>query len=280
MILIADSGSTKTSWCLLNSTSDVQHFTTAGINPYHTGQEEIIVLLQQEFQILKDKVSEIYFYGAGCTVEKSPLVKEALNRYFGTDLIEVNSDLLGAARSLCHSSEGIICILGTGSNSCYYDGKSIVKNVPSLGFILGDEGSGSELGKMLLSDILKNQLPEVLIYEFHKTYVLSAAEAIENVYRRPYPNRYLAGFVPFIASHIESIEMKKLVQKSFSGFIQRNVLQYEKAKELPIHFTGSIAYHFKKELEEVLESFGLKLGRISKEPMDGLISYYKEEKQL
>jgi N-acetylglucosamine kinase-like BadF-type ATPase len=258
----------------LFDSSDKKYFSTNGINPYFIEKEGILAVLQNELPVPKDAVSEIYFYGSGCTPEKQPLVKAVLNQHFGIEKIEVYSDLLGAARALCRDEEGIACILGTGSNSCYYDGEKIASTVSPLGFILGDEGSGAALGKKLLADILKNQISRPLINDFYAKYNVSAAEIIDSVYRQPFPNRFLARFTHFIAENIHFAEMKNLVENSFSEFVTRNVLQYEKANRLPIHFTGSIARHFKDNLENVLQKHHLKLGKIMKDPWVGLVEYY------
>jgi N-acetylglucosamine kinase-like BadF-type ATPase len=237
-------------------------------------QEEIIDLLTKEFIFPKEAISSVYFYGAGCTPEKAPIVSEALNAYFQSEKTEVNSDLLAAARSLCLNEGGIACILGTGSNSCYYDGEKIVQNVSPLGYILGDEGSGAVLGKKIIGDMLKNQLSQHIVQDFQYMYHLSPAEIMDNVYRRPFPNRFLAQFVPFISNHIIDSEIKQLVEDSFSEFIRRNILQYPESNQLPIHFTGSVAFCFKNNLENVLHKFNLQLGKITKDPMPGLIEYH------
>jgi N-acetylglucosamine kinase-like BadF-type ATPase len=276
VILVADSGSTKTSWCLFNS-SDKQYFSTSGINPYFLNKEDILNVLKNELFISERLVSQVYFYGSGCTPEKQAVVKAVLAQYFGIDRCEVYSDLLGAARSLCQSEEGIACILGTGSNSCYYDGENISENISPLGFILGDEGSGAVLGKILIADILKNQVSPAIRKDFYDSYAVSTAEIIDKVYREPFPNRYLAQFAPFAAKHIANPEIKELVERHFSAFIQRNVLQYEKTTRLPIHFTGSIAWHFKDNLENVLQKFNLQSGTITKEPLAGLVTYHQKK---
>jgi N-acetylglucosamine kinase-like BadF-type ATPase len=279
MILVADSGSTKTSWCLLDS-SDKQYFSTNGINPYFLEKEGILNILQNELPVQEGAVSEVYFYGSGCTPEKQPFVKAILNQHFGITQSEVYSDLLGAARALCQEEEGIACILGTGSNSCYYDGENMAENISPLGFILGDEGSGAVLGKKLLADILKNQLSSPLIIDFYSKYNVSAAEIIDKVYRQAFPNRFLAQFTHFIADNIHLDEMKNLVENSFSEFVTRNLFQYEKAGQLPIHFTGSIAWYFKENLENVLQKYHLQLGKITKEPLLGLVEYHLKKASL
>lgn len=274
MILIADSGSTKTSWCLIGDDAGLQTCQTRGINPFFLDQEEIKQLLKDEFSLEKESIASIYFYGAGCTPEKQPLLTTVLQEYFQTNQVEVRSDLWAAARSLCQDKEGIVCILGTGSNSCYYDGTSIVKNISPLGYILGDEGSGAVLGKKLIADILKNQLPPSIIRDFYDTYSLSAADILDKVYRQPFPNRFLAQFTFFIFKHIKEVEIQQLVENGLTEFIVRNVLQYEKAREIPIHFTGSIAFCLRDNLQRILDNNHLKMGNTTKEPLPDLIAYH------
>ncbi|MDR0681105.1 MAG: ATPase [Dysgonamonadaceae bacterium] len=274
MILIADSGSTKTNWSLVSEDSNAQSCITDGINPFFLSEKEIINILEDKFTLPKENITTIYFYGAGCIPKKSFLVSEALNVFFHANSIEVNSDLLAAAHSLCDKKEGIVCILGTGSNSGYYDGEKIIKTVSPLGYILGDEGSGAVLGKKLLAGILKNQMSDPVIYDFYNTYHLNLVEIMDKVYCQPFPNRFLAQFTPFIYSHISHSDIQKLVKNSFVEFIERNVFQYQKADRLPIHFTGSIAYYFKNILEEVCSQFDLSMGNTTKEPMSGLIKYH------
>jgi N-acetylglucosamine kinase-like BadF-type ATPase len=273
MILIADSGSTKTSWSLIHKDLPPWFCSTGGINPFHLNRQAIVDLLKKELNLPQTAISSVYFYGSGCTPEKALVVAEALAMYFQTKQIEVYSDLLAAARSLSPDEEGIVCILGTGSNSCYYDGERIVRNVSPLGYILGDEGSGAVLGKKLVADILKQQVSQAVIRDFYATYDFSPAEILDRVYRQPFPNRFLAQLVPFIARHID--ELQVLVETGFDEFITRNVLQYEKAFELPIHFTGSIAFHFQPYLQNSLTKHHLRLGRVTQEPLPSLIEYYK-----
>lgn len=274
MILIADSGSTKTEWKLIGNGLEISSCITSGINPFFLEKEEILHILNTEFLISKDDVSSVFFYGAGCIPAKVSVVSEALSSFFETKSIEVNSDLLAAARSLCQNQEGIACILGTGSNSCYYDGKEIAHNVSPLGFILGDEGSGAVLGKKLIADILKNQLPETIRNDFFFTYPVTAGDILEHVYRKPFPNRYLAQYTKFIAKHMDCESIKFIVETSFNEFVARNLLQYQSVLQLPIHFTGSIAFYFQEIMKKVLEKSGLKLGKITQSPMEGLVEYH------
>lgn len=277
MKLIADSGSTKTHWRLIKENSEAQEFFSKGINPFYQTTSEISLELSSDLlpQIVEpEKITEIHFYGAGCSFpEKKKTVNDALQTFFPTCTIEVESDLLGAARSLFQREKGIACILGTGSNSCYYNGTEIEQNVSPLGFILGDEGSGAVLGKLLVADCLKNQIPENLKDAFFKKYNFTAAEILENVYRKPFPNRFLAQFTPFLAENIEEPYVFNLVYDAFDSFICRNVLQYTIENE-KVGFTGSVAYHFRDVLEIVTSERQLDILKIEKNPISGLIQFH------
>jgi glucosamine kinase len=278
MILIADSGSTKCEWGLITEQGINSSVITSGINPFFQGTENIAEILRSEFTASKE-FDAIYFYGAGCiNQEKQNIVKKALSEVFKAGEIFIGSDLLAAARSLCQDQPGIACILGTGSNSCYYDGSEILNHVSPLGFILGDEGSGAELGKNLLGDILKNQLPPVIINDFFKAYPVSAAEILENVYKRPFPSRYLAGYARFLSENIHYPEIEQLVISGFRKFVIRNLLQYTAIKNTDIHFTGGIAFHFEAQLRKVIDQQHLQLGKIERAPMNGLIRYHLKMK--
>lgn len=275
LMIIADSGSTKTTWCFLDTESGSREIRqTPGINPFYQGEEEIIAMLEKEFPQLNNASDDLFFYGAGCA---NPAVNEvvyhALGSFFQTPVIEVQSDMMAAARSLCGREAGIACILGTGSNSCFYDGITIAGNVSPLGFVLGDEGSGGVLGKRLLADVLKNQLPGSVISRFFASGI-TRDEIMENIYRKPFPNRYAAQFTRFIFENREDPAIKALVIKEFDAFFTRNVLQYPRALELQVHFTGSIAWYFRDFLKESASSLGIKVGKVVQEPMEGLVDYH------
>ena len=277
MILLADSGSTKTDWCLVDQKNSVTKVRTAGINPFFQSSEEIANELATHLvpHLPTTHLDSVYFYGAGCTKEKSPIVAEALKKQFEiTRACEVATDMLAAARGLCGHQPGIACIMGTGSNSCAYDGKDITKNVSPLGFILGDEGSGAVLGRTLVGDVLKNQLPKDIVEAFHVEYGLSNADIIDHVYRQKFPNRFLASFVPFLAKHIENKAIFDLVKENFRRFLVRNVKQYQGWEHLPIGFVGSIAYYFQQPLKEALEAEHMTIGKTIQAPMEGLIAYH------
>ncbi|MBS2211937.1 ATPase [Carboxylicivirga mesophila] len=279
MVLIADSGSTKTEWCLLSNGSILGKCITKGINPFYQSSTDILQSLREEYTLNNTKPQAIHFYGAGCAnEEKNNIVHNALLEFFGEMPININSDLMAAAHSLCQNNEGIACILGTGSNSCHYDGQNIINNVSPLGFIIGDEGSGAVLGKKLIADILKKQLPLAAIELFFSKYNTTPAEILDNIYKKPFPNRYLAQYTKFISENIAIPELESLVIVSFKEFIERNLLQYNNIEQLEIHFTGSIAFHFTKQLRKALASYKLNLGSVNQAPMEGLIQYHNELK--
>lgn len=275
MILIADSGSTKTDWCLVDNGVLVKQIFTKGTNPFFQTEDEISAEVSENLLPYLDtaKVDAVWFYGAGCAFpEKNEIVRAAIARHLDVP-VEVGSDLLGAARGLCGRQPGIACILGTGSNSCFYDGKEIVSNVSPLGFILGDEGSGAVLGKMLVGDVLKNQLPAALKEEFLARYELTPAIILERVYKKPFPNRFLASLSPFLVEHLDVPEIHTLVLNGFKAFFDRNVKQYD-YKQYPVHLIGSLAFYYRSVLQEAAEQTGVRLGTIKQSPMEGLISYH------
>ena len=277
MILIADSGSTKTDWVLHNGTDIVARVKTQGLNPTQQSAEDIYGILLAELagQIKTDAPETIYFYGAGCAYETANnRMEAALKKIFRTNDIHINSDLLAAARALCGHEEGIACILGTGSNSCLFDGEKIIDNTPSLGYILGDEGSGAHLGRQLVSDCIKKQLPTELREKFMKQYNLDVAGILERVYRSPLPNRWLASFTPFLSENRKNAHIHALLKHCFTQFFQRNTMVYRRSW-LPIHIIGGVGINFANEIKETAESLGLSIGNIVESPMKGLIEYHK-----
>ncbi|WP_288733233.1 ATPase [uncultured Parabacteroides sp.] len=275
MILIADSGSTKTDWCVVENGESILRFKTRGTNPFFQTEEEIGKEIEAGLlpSLKGFEPSAIYFYGAGCAFpEKNDMIRRAVNRYLSVP-VEVGSDLLAAARALCGDQPGIACIMGTGSNSCYYDGREIVKNVSPLGFILGDEGSGAVLGKLLIGDVLKDQLPPALKDQFLTQYELTPALIMDKVYRQPFPNRFLAGFSPFIREHLDEPAIWELVTRSFLAFFTRNVKQYDYFEQ-PVHLVGSVAWYYQDVLKEIAFDLGIRLGTVARSPMEGLIAYH------
>lgn len=277
MILIADSGSTKTDWCVVGQGQLVRQIVTKGMNPFFQSEEEIEnEIATALIPHLKTNVLDaVYFYGAGCVPDKVPMMYNALSTHLNTkNGIEVNTDMLAVARGLCGHKPGIACIMGTGSNSCYYDGKNIVTNVSPLGFILGDEGSGAVLGKLLVGDILKNQMTPGLKEKFLEQFNLTPAEIIDRVYRKPFPNRFLASFSPFLVQHLDEPVIRELVLNSFKKFLKRNVMQYD-YQHAPVHFIGSVAFYYRELLSEACKIMGVHLGTIIQSPMEGLIKFHE-----
>ena len=275
--LIADSGSTKTDWVFTNANRECS-FQSAGINPFYQTAEEIIPVLEKEVvPNLIGEVDKIYFFGAGCADEKtSKPVFDALTKCVSSaSIIEVASDMLGAARGLCAHEPGLACILGTGANNAYYDGANIVRSIGSLGFWLGDEGSGSYLGKTLVVHFLQNELPADLHESFANQYPhLNRLSVLDNAYKKPYPNRYFASFSTFIAAYREHPFLQNLIENAFTLFVEKYICKHKEAETVPVHFTGSIAFYYQDILKTVLEKKGLRPGRILRSPLEGLLQYY------
>lgn len=281
MILLAESGSTKTEWCLVNEDGIIERYLTDGINPYFQSRREIshIVRLQLPPVFFKLKSNTIYFYGAGCSsTEKKDIVKASLEAQFRTPAI-VESDLVGAARSLFGSEQGIACILGTGSNSCFYDGNTIVKNVKSLGYILGDEGSGASLGKAFLADCLKELAPEELVLPFFEKYRIDPEQIMDYIYTKPSPNKLLSVLSLFLYEHLEHPYVKNLVYQNLKSFFVRNIVQYD-YKNYPVRFVGSLANMYAKLLKEIAKELDVKIDLILDNPINGLIAYHKSKGRL
>ncbi len=286
MILLADSGSTKVHWCLVTASGQCSDVFTDGINPLFQTSDAMRnsicnQLLPQISSLLwAGSLTHVFFYGAGCTPEKKVFVQRALEGVFKKAEVSVESDMLGAARGLLQHKAGVACILGTGSGSCFYNGETIEWCVPSLGYILGDEGSAAVLGKRLVGDLLKNQLGDDLKEAFFKEYETSMADIIEKVYRQPFPNRFLAKLSKFCADHIEDKRIHDLVYDHFVQFIRRNIVQYFQPSAVSIQksavgFVGSVAYYYRSILEEAMQAEGLPLGTILKDPIEGLKEYHK-----
>ena len=274
--LIADSGSTKTEWCLLKNDKPTL-FTSQGMSPYFVNEEQIDQTIRREVFpfIKKNKIDEIYFYGTGC---KNPanlkMFKKVFSQLFPEAVVVVDNDLSGAAKALCGNEKGIACILGTGSNSCYYNGKRIVKNSPGLGFILGDEGSGAYLGKKVIQHYLYNIFDEELRARFDAKFLTTGTEIIESVYKKPLPNRYLASFAIFLAENRGHYMIENIIEDGINDFFYTHIISYRESSKLPVHFTGGIAYGFKDVVAELCQNYGLQLGNILRSPMEGLIRYH------
>jgi len=274
--LIADCGATKGEWCLLHNNKK-KTIITQGISPYFLSTDQITELLLKELKTkLKNiEVDEVFYYGTGCA---NPLnaksVKKAVSKVFVGAKVDVNHDLVAAARALCGRKKGIACILGTGSNSCYYDGKKIVKNSPGLGYVLGDEGSGAYLGKRVIQYYLYGTFDDELRGRFDLTYTTNAAEILENVYKKPLPNRYLASFAKFLAENRGHYMIENIIEDGLNDFFFNHLCKYRETWTLPVHFAGSVAFGFQDVLKQLCDSYEFELGKVMKNPMEGLIEYH------
>ncbi len=278
MLLVADSGSTKTHWSCVNDKKEQAHFFTQGINPFLQKKEEISRIIGKELLPQIETISrkfEIFFYGAGCSSDENcKRVFEALKENFPPAKIEVEHDLLGAARALCGKEEGIAAILGTGSNSCYFDGKKIKENITALGFILGDEGSGAHMGKKLISAFIHNRLPKQISEKFYYEFKLDKNELLHRVYSQPLPNRFLASFAKFIQENSSDNYLNDLATSCFSDFFNNYICRYPKYKKVKMHCAGSVGFHFKNILQTVADEKKITLGKILKSPVEGLMEYH------
>lgn len=275
MKLIAESGSTRTEWALVEDNTLIQRAFTEGLNPFFQTRREISrsVRLGLPELFFKKKLEQVYFYGAGCTShEKKNIVGASLVAQFKTP-IQVESDLLAAARGLFQCDAGIACILRTGSNSCFYDGKIIVKNVKAGGYILGDEGSGAVMGKLFLSDVLKGLAPKDVTNDFYEKFRINANEVMESVYNRPFPNRFLGTLSYFLADYLDNDYVYDLITDNLRSFFTRCVCQYD-YHSYPVRFVGSLAYHYADLLRYVAQEFDINLQVIEETPINGLIEYH------
>jgi len=276
--LIADSGATKCEWCVLENGKKKKTIYTQGISPYFLSGPQIIALLEKELlpKLKKITVQEIYFYGTGLgNPNNIKIVKSVFKKLFPKSKTEVQNDLLAAARALCGKSKGIACILGTGANSCFYNGRKMVKNSPGLGYILGDEGSGAYLGKKVVQYYLYNTYDEELKARFEKRFMVTPMEILENVYKKPLANRYLASYAIFLAENRGHYMIENIIEDGLNDFFFTHLYKYRESWTHPIHFVGSIAFGFKDVLKELCNTYELELGRVLKAPMQGLIEYHR-----
>ncbi|MCC9136427.1 hypothetical protein ACFSKU_06205 [Pontibacter silvestris] len=279
MILIADSGSTKTDWRMMDASGVHEQVFTAGINPQYLDSNQIYTIFEQELlPNLKEKTpTVIYYYGAGCSSpERNLRVEQALQKVFPNSEAHVDHDLLAAARALCGHQPGVACILGTGSNSCLYDGKKVVDNVPSLGFLMGDEGSGAYLGKMLIRAYLYRELPEELATSLKNRYNLTKDGILDAVYYTDMPSTYLATFAKFMHEKRKDPVVHAMIHENFTDFFERHVCKYKGFTEVPVNFVGSVAFHFSDTLHQVAKKYGAHIGNIIQSPSEGLIKYHQE----
>jgi N-acetylglucosamine kinase-like BadF-type ATPase len=275
--LIADCGATKSEWSIVGN-GKTKTVITQGISPYFLTAEQIRELLVKELtpKLKNVEVDEVFYYGTGCAnPNNAKLVKKAVKQVFPTAQIEINHDLLASARSLCGREKGIACILGTGSNSCYYNGKKIVKNSPGLGYVLGDEGSGAYLGKKVIQYYLYGTFDDELRGRFDLTYMTNSAEILENVYKKPLPNRYLAGFARFLAENRGHYMIENIIEDGLNDFFFNHLCKYREIWTLPVNFAGGVAYGFRDVIAQLCNSYEFELGKILQKPMSGLIEYHR-----
>lgn len=278
MNLIADSGSTKTAWCLFCGSQIIKRFESVGLNPFFQTEKEIEIQLNEALlpQIVGNNVENIYFYGAGCADPvKNNALEELLKLVVGAKEAFVASDMLGAARGLLGREKGIACILGTGANSGVYNGDNLINGVYAGGYILGDEGSGGVLGKLLISDWVKKQMPQDIYDALTEEYGLTYLGIVDRVYKQPFPNRWLAQFTKFMSAHRNNAYIHNLLVEAFKAFFNRNIKQYDEWETLEVGFVGSVAFYFKEELTEAADACGIKLGKIMQNPIAGLVKYHK-----
>lgn len=276
MKLIAYTGSSDTTWSITEDAKLIRQIITPGINPFYqsTGEIQELILSSLLPHIESLSVKELFFYGAGCSFpEKKATVEDALKYYFPDTKIQIESDLLGAARGLFQHEQGIACIIGTGSNSCHYDGNRIVTNISPLGFILGDEGSGAVLGKQLLADCIKKQLPEWICEKLYDEFELTQEQIMDKVYTHPFPSKFLASFTGFIAEHIEEPAIFNLVYDSFDAFFIRNVMHYD-LTDMQVGFVGSVAFMLKDPLEIAASERNIFISQVLDNPVAGLIQFH------
>jgi glucosamine kinase len=279
MILIADSGSTKTDWRLMEGKAEINQVKTKGFNPYYQQLEEMVAEIESELvpALNHKEIETIYFYGAGCsTPERQQKIRDALIPYFQNTKIHVHSDLIGAARALSGNKPGIVCILGTGSGSCLYDGQTIDKNIPSLGFILGDEGSGAWLGKKMVTDYLRGHMPKKSIETINQQLHIDKETILEHVNHKPMPSRYLAGFAQFISKNANQTYFYQLLFDSFTSFAKNYIIRYDNFENYTCHFVGSVAFHNQEILHQVSRYIGFTNGNIIQSPIEGLTLYHSK----
>lgn len=273
MLLVADSGSSKADWILTLSDTETITFRTSGINPFFLSEKDIIKIFQNtpEIQPYTDQVKEIYFFGAGCSSpDRREHISNALSKIFKNAFVSVDIDIIASIYATTGNSKGICCIIGTGSNITYFDGSKIHESKHGLGYILGDEGSGTWLGRQLITSFLYGKMPADLSDSFNKNYKIDKESIIKHVYQQPAPNFYLASFAPFLSEHISHPFIIDILKKGFSEFIETNIKSYPDYKDQTCHFVGSIAYHFSDILKELCIANEIKVGKILKHPIEEL----------
>lgn len=278
MIIVADSGGSKIDWRLLKKDGTIGQANTVGFNPYYQPIDHLKKITEELLPQIQEDVSKIFFYGTGVSSEKNvQSIQAVFLTHFPKATIEVGWDLLAAARALCGREPGIACILGTGSNSCLYDGKKIIDNVANLGWILADEGSGTYLGKQLVFDYFRKEMPETLAKRFHARFPWSREEVLEKVYQQEKPGAFLASFAKFIFQHLKEPYCYKLAYQAFSGFFENNIMKYDNYQNLKVHFTGSIGFYFSDVVRQVANDKGISVKNILEGPIAGLTLYHQKD---
>ena len=278
-MLIADSGATKCEWCLLNENGQKKVITT-GINPYFLSVQQIVALLEAELLPSLSSASphQIFFYGSGLGNENNKAIIQAvLMQLFPNSLLFIDTDMLASARATCGSEQGVVCILGTGSNTCYYNGTEITKNIPGIGYVLGDEGSGTYLGKRVLQHYLYNTFDEDLQSRFDAMFITSRKDILDRVYSKPLPNRYIASFTKFLAENRDHYMVENIIEDGLNDFFFQHICKFGESWTSPIHFTGSVAFGFQDVLGDLCKSYQFTIGKVLKNPMDGLIKYHQQK---
>lgn len=284
MILAADSGSTSTNWALVSTKGLEKQIDTKGINPYYMKEEDILRIIQDELlpslaAEQRKLIDEIYFYGSGCsTPAKFQLMRNALQCISPNASVFPDHDVLASARASCGEDKGIACILGTGSNSCIYDGKNVIKNAVSLGYLLGDEGSSVHIGKLFLTRFLKQQVSTELKQAVDVQFRLSFEDILNGLYQTDKPNRFIATFTYYVIDHVHEFpELEEIVRASFTGFVQEYIRPFPESKTWPINFVGSVAFLLQDILKDVFEKEGFRVNRVIRYPIEGLVNYHQQQ---
>ncbi|MBQ9254523.1 MAG: hypothetical protein IJ180_07110 [Bacteroidales bacterium] len=280
MLLIADSGATKVDWCFIKTNNEKIYFQSKGLNPYNISKETLYNEIETKVvpNVEKDANMQIFFYGSGCgTEDKQEEIRQALIHFLPNAKATVKDDLLGAARACCQKEKGIAAILGTGSNSCIYDGEKVVENLPSLGYVLCDEGAGTNIGKLVLRNYLRRQMPENLSLEFAKEYPGSESDFLNKLYKGEAPNYYLASFARFVISRQDDEYCRQIIKEAFENFFLMQVTQYKDYKNFSLNVVGSVGYHAQEVLKQVAEHYDVKVNRVIKSPLENLVSFHLDK---
>ncbi len=276
MILIADSGSTKTDWRLVNDKGEMTQFETIGFNPYFITSASVLnELTSSNLSKIKEDVKQVFFYGAGCSTEQNcKVIFNPLSTFFSNARVEVDHDMLAAARATCGEERGLVGILGTGSNSCLYNGIDIIENVSALGYLLGDNGSGADIGKTFIKAFLGKELPLKVEEKFNKQYKLSTPDILDAVYKQALPNRFLAGFSLFVFQQLNDPIIYKMVEQRFELFFEKNICKYSDYQNNTLHLVGSIAFVYQDVFKKTAEKYNVKIGKVIKQPIEELVKYH------